>query len=159
MKYSLLLGKWIGIAIITPLILSLPAVADPNSPPACTIQSSSSLNFGAYNVFSIAPLNTTTTLQINCTPTENPPATTTSFSRGNSPSFYPRQMRNSQGESLNYNIFTSGNTIVLGDGTDGTETLNSNAANSEFIIEGTIPPLQDVRSDIYTDNLTIIVNF
>ncbi|MCT7951351.1 spore coat U domain-containing protein [Ancylothrix sp. C2] len=150
-----------GVVITTNLAATLPGFAqNPNR--SCTI-TPSPLNFGFYDVFSTTPLTASSSLQIACTSPGNSTvqSVTTSLTRGNAPTFNPRQMRNNANESLNYNIFTDASrTIIWGDGTNGTTTIvRNNVLTVTLPIQGAIPAGQNVRAGTYTDIINITINF
>lgn len=168
------------------LALSTAHAASPQTTPvtvgaivssSCLIASATTLNFGAYNVFSASSAPGQSTISITCSAGSS---ITVALSVGsNSTSFSPRTMKDSSGNTLNYNLYTASVTnagctggTVWGDGTSGTVTEPNPStpalvASSRFTpvpltVYGCIPSGQDVTggpTETYTDVITITVSF
>jgi len=128
--------------------------------PSCTI-SATSVNFGNYNVFAGAALDSTGTISYRC----NAAAAniTIALSRGTSSTYTPRTMALS-GEIMNYNLYTNAaRTTIWGDGTGGTavhfQGNPPNNSNVNVTIFGRIPAGQDVRAGSFTDTISATINF
>ena len=129
---------------------------------ACSV-SATGINFGTYDVFVTAPLDSTGTVTVTCD--QAPPADVTIAigPSGTSGGFNPRQMRSaSSPDRLNYNLFVNaGRSTVWGDGAAGTSTvfLKNVVKNRPVLttIYGRIPPRQDVSVGTYTDSLTVTI--
>ena len=137
---------------------------------ACTV-STMPVNFGSYDMFSSAPLDSTGSITIDCSippPPPNPPVDVR-IAIGQSPnsgSFIPRSMRKISGSDLlNYNLYTnSSRTLVWGDGTGGTSvitlnTVNRNAPPRVMMVYGRIPTGQDVSAGSYSDTLVVTITW
>lgn len=129
---------------------------------ACRV-STTGLNFGAYDVFSAVPRDTTGTVTVECD--TNPPTDVTIAigASGGSGGFNPRQMRLTAGaDRLNYNLFTTASmSTVWGDGSAGTSTVFLSKVNKNHpvttTIFGRISPGQNVSVGSYSDTLTVTI--
>ena len=127
--------------------------------PSCTV-STTSVNFGSYNVFTGSDTDSTGTITIDCNGSAHDIVVT--LSKGASSSFSPRTMlRGSEG--LSYNLYRdAARTSVWGDGTAGTSTYtNPNPPNSPFNVPiyGRVPAGQDVSAGVYSDTVSAVINF
>ncbi len=135
---------------------------------ACSV-SATGINFGNYDVFLTAPLESTGSITIDCRtppPPPNPPVDVV-ISIGPSPhsgGFIPRKMKHSSlSDLLNYNLFTSPSmSSIWGDGTSGTSTViktkvNKNDPPIVTTVYGRIPSGQDVSAGIYRDFVTATI--
>jgi len=129
---------------------------------ACKV-TTTSMNFGSYDVFVTTPLDSTGTLTVSCD--QNPPTNVTVAigPSANSGGFNPRTMRNaSTPDRLNYNLFTNASmNVVWGDGTAGTarvvlQKVNKNQPQTATIY-GRISPGQNVSVGSYSDHLTVTI--
>ena len=92
-------------------------------------------------------------------------------SAGTSASFTTRTMTTTVGTTvypLNYNLYQdAANTLIWGDGTGGSQadtvTLtrhgNNNTITTNITVYGAVAPAQDPAPGIYTDGITVTVNF
>lgn len=118
------------------------------------------VNFGAYDVFSTSPTDSTGSVTILCDAT-----TTVATSIGQSPNsggFNPRRMKHSSlGDLMIYNLYTDGSrTIIWGDGTGGTSTVTRKAIKNkplDLTVYGRIPPGQDVSGGLYGETLVVTI--
>jgi spore coat protein U-like protein len=137
---------------------------------ACTV-SAVGVAFGVYtpanpgNLDASGSINVTCTLDTGWWQTFN---YTASFSTGSAPSYAPRQMVRSGGtQQLSYNIFNSGYSQVLGNGTGGTITVSGSIfvwlfdpSNSVVTpLAGRVPPLQNAVPGSYLDTIIVTLNF
>ena len=127
---------------------------------SCVI-SVTDVDFGAYDVFAAAPVQSTGTIAYRCG--NRVKDVTITISRGQSATYTPRVMFRG-GDSLFYNLYMdAARTAVWGDGTSGTGVYSvDNARNNREVIVtiyGNIPPLQDVTAGTYTDDVTATINF
>lgn len=129
---------------------------------ACHV-TTTGLNFGAYDVFSAVPRDTTGTATVSCD--ENPP-TDIIVSIGpsaGSGGFNPRQMRRAGGSDLlGYNLYTTASmSTVWGDGSAGTSVISLKNVNRNrpvtTIIYGRIPDGQNVSVGSYAETLTVTI--
>jgi spore coat protein U-like protein len=126
---------------------------------ACTI-SAASVNFGAYNVFNAAPLDSTGTVTCQCA--NNDRDVQVFLSAGQSGSYFPRTMGKGS-ESLPYNLFTdAARTSIWGDGSGGTVAYFNNRPRTQVFvltIYGRIYSGADVSSGSYSDSVVATINF
>lgn len=124
----------------------------------CTFSSVTNVNFGTYDVFGSANVDSTGSISISCT---GRPSWLLSLSQGaNASTYLPRYMVNA-GTLLNYNLYTDpARTTVWGDGTGGTVTV-SGTGNGTFTntVYGRIPPSQNASAGLNSDTVVITVNF
>jgi spore coat protein U-like protein len=122
------------------------------------------ISFGAYDVFSNTPKDSTGTISVDCD--ESPPPTVVirvgpSFNSGG---FRPRQMRHTtRPDRLNYNLFTdSSMSVVWGDGTQGTLTVSNKVhKNRPWVatLYGRIPARQDVSVGTYRETVSVTITW
>ncbi len=123
---------------------------------------STSVNFGSYDIFLSAPTDSTGAVSIYCNQ-ENiitvsiGPSTT-------SGSFNPRQMKLTTGTDLmDYNLYRDASrTQIWGDGTGGTFTVSGNLTRKgteNYIVYGRIPAAQDISAGLYMETLTVTLNW
>jgi spore coat protein U-like protein len=125
----------------------------------CTI-STTSVNFGSYDVFAGTPTDTTGTVSFTCSGNAD---VTITLSKGASSSYNPRTL-NGGADTLNYNLYKdAARTTVWGDGTGSTSThTQTNVPNNtaqNLTIYGRIPASQDVRAGTYNDSVTVTIDF
>jgi spore coat protein U-like protein len=127
--------------------------------PKCSFDSSSSVDFGTYDVNAQAPNNFGVgSLAIRCQGGGGPFEVT--LSAGQSNSFSARDLRSGVNH-LSYNLYTTAARNVIwsdGSGRGGTLFAKKNTT-THLDIFGQIPALQDVAVGTYTDNIAAIVNF
>jgi spore coat protein U-like protein len=148
----------LALAVLAGVLLA--STASAQSSPSCTI-STTSVNFGNYNVFDSAAVVSTGTITYSC----NAHATniSISLSKGSSSSYNPRLMVKGA-EALAYNLFTDATrTSVWGDGTGGTSVYSRanppNNSNLSLTVYGQIPPGQDVSAGTFSDTVSATINF
>lgn len=127
---------------------------------ACTI-STTSVNFGTYNVFSTTPLDSTGSVTYTCESKDKNIVVT--LDRGGAPTFNPRQMSKGS-EKLNYNLYlNAARTTIWGDGTGGTSThTDKNPTPFQAItvtIYGRVPASQDVTAGSYSNTVVATILF
>jgi spore coat protein U-like protein len=128
--------------------------------PSCTI-STTSVNFGSYNVFSGADLDSTGRVTYNCNATAF--NITVSLSKGGSGTYSPRRMSKGA-EVLSYQLYrNSARTNIWGDGTGGTVVYTradpANNTNVNLTVYGRIPAGQDVSAGTFSDTVVAVINF
>ncbi len=128
---------------------------------SCTV-STTSMNFGNYDVFASTATTGTGFITLSCAPGAN--VTIGIGASTNSGGFYPRMLQNdSLADTLNYNLYTSATMIqVWGDGANGTITVNFTNVkknNSPITIYGKIDPLQNVSIGSYSDQLVVTISY
>jgi spore coat protein U-like protein len=116
--------------------------------------------FGAYNVFSSAPVDSTGSVTYSCNGNLNFVLIT--MTKGRSTTFQPRQLGKGT-ERLDYNLFRDpARTVVWGDFTGGTwayTDINPEKQSTTVTVYGRIPPGQDISAGSYTDTVTVVINF
>ncbi len=131
---------------------------------ACSV-STTAMNFPSYDVLSMIPADSTGSIILSCD--ETPPAKTV-VSMGqsfNSGGFNPRQLNHSfAADILTYNLYTDATyTIIWGDGVGGgltvKKTVTKNQSPVTLTVYGRIPALQNVGSGLYSDSLTVTVDW
>jgi spore coat protein U-like protein len=135
------------------------AATDAAAAGQCSV-STSSINFGTYDVFDTAPNDSTGTVTLNCN--GGAKNVTVEISRGGASSFALRRMVNGASQ-LRYNLYlNAARTIMWGDGTGGTQSHNlDNPPNNQDVsltIFARIAAEQDVSSGSYSDSVTVTVN-
>jgi spore coat protein U domain-containing protein, fimbrial subunit CupE1/2/3/6 len=148
----------LALAVLAGMLHASEASAQPA--PSCTI-SATSVNFGNYNVFNSAAVDSTGTITYSCN--SHATSITISLSKGASSSYNQRIMIKGA-ESLTYNLFTdAAKTSVWGDGTGGTSVYSrtnpSNNTNVNLTVYGQIPPGQDVSAGTFSDTVSATINF
>jgi spore coat protein U-like protein len=151
------------------LAAAAPCVANAVS---CTA-SVPALNFGAYNVFGAAPLQSATTLSVSCAKTASDASGTIAvgytiaLSTGSSATYAQRRLASGP-DTLGYNLYAnSARTLIWGDGTGGSRlasdsmnlTNGSPARTRTHTIFGQIPALQDAAVGSYTDAILVTVTY
>ena len=134
--------------------------AGPADAAKCTI-ATTPVVFGTYNVFTIAPTDSTGTVVYNCNGGAKNVWIT--ISRGTSSTFNPREMAKGV-ERLGYNLYRDApRSTVWGDFTGGTSVhLDPNPPNDNDInvtVYGRIPAGQDISAGAYADTVTVEINF
>jgi spore coat protein U-like protein len=134
--------------------------ARPAEAAKCTIVTTPVV-FGTYNVFTVAPTDSTGTVVYNCNGGAKNVWIT--ISRGTSSTFNPRQMAKGV-ERLGYNLYRDApRSSVWGDLTGGTGVhLDPNPPNNSDIsvtVYGRIPAGQDISAGAYADTVVLEINF
>lgn len=151
-------ARVLAIAVLA-AVFGAPATARAQGGNGCAI-SATGVNFGTYNVFSAAPVQSTGGLTFRCGAAVA--AVRVSLSTGQSGTFSPRTLTGT-GDGLAYNLYrNAGRTEIWGDGSGGTFDMPMTPEKNTWIpltIYAQIPPLQDVRAGAYTDTITAIIQF
>lgn len=129
----------------------------------CSI-STTPIVFGVYNVFTIAPIDSTGSVVYRCNGNPNVLIT---ISSGQNGTFSPRAMTKTSGggtDKMAYNLYLdAARTTVWGDYSSGTSAFVDNSPQNnreqEATIYGRIPAQQDVSAGSYADTVTITLNF
>ncbi len=148
----------VGIAVLVGALAAGAANA------ACNV-TATGINFGGYDVFATAPLDSTGSVTVTCD--DVPPANPViAISAGAAGTFLPRRMRHaSLPDVLNYNVFTSpAMAAVWGDGTGGTATVAAgrvprNRPPRPVTIYARIPAGQNVSAGTYSDTLVVTITW
>ena len=129
---------------------------------SCTFGSVTGVDFGIYDVFNPSPTRATGTITYSCKKVGGVQYMRMSFSTGSSGSFANRTLR-SGGGMMNYNLYPDAvNSRVWGDGTGTTYEYSIDPVDRRpdtLFVYGTIPPGQDVGVGVYTDTITVTMNF
>jgi spore coat protein U-like protein len=125
----------------------------------CKITNISHFNFGNYDVANPIPADSVGSITIAC---EKNTKVTIQLDRGLYGTFMKRAMKHAHfPDLLYYNIFVDpGRTIIWGDGSGGTESVNVNVKAKNPItinIYGRIFPLQNVSVGPYSDTIIVII--
>lgn len=131
-----------------------------------------SVAFGAYNVFSATNDDSTGTVVVTCTKTASDPSGTITVTYeielgpGSSGNVSQRTMQ-SGANALNYNLYTNtARSQLWGNGVDAPSVSNnfslSNGTpsrNRSHTVYGRIPPLQDAAVGNYLDNVLVTIQY
>ncbi|MHC5717089.1 MAG: Csu type fimbrial protein [Nostoc sp.] len=137
--------------IILNCTTALPALSQ------CTVNVNN-INFGSYDVFNNSSTTTTGTITYNdCSSASS---INIYLSKGNAPSYTPRQLKNSNNNDvLNYNLYLDASgTLIWGNETNG-QYYTSSASSGTVSIYGIIPAKQNVSVGRYTDTITATINY
>jgi spore coat protein U-like protein len=118
------------------------------------------LHFGPYHPNRHMDRYSAGVIQVLC-PLNEPRATTVSLSTGSSGRYGDRTMVDGR-EELHYNLYVDpARTIIAGDGSNGTRTLEGRRTGNEtaFPVYGTLPAGQSVAAGSYSDNVVVTVEF
>jgi spore coat protein U-like protein len=142
-----------GLAFSSSLIPVDPALSQ------CAI-SVSSVNFGAYDIFSNIPKDITGSITYNCTGVNpTPTSVAIDLSQGNASNYNQRQLRNGT-DSINYNLYLdAAGQIIWGNASSGTSRYTSSVLNGNVTIYGRIPARQKVTAGTYSDTITVTIEF
>lgn len=150
---------------VLPFLLLLPFFLCGEARAACNV-AATGVSFGAYDVFSATPLDSTGSVTVSCDSVPPPDVVIEIGPSSGSGGFNPRQMRHaSRPDRLGYNLFTdSSRSAVWGDGTAGTRTVflkNVHRQKPPVVttIYGRIPPGQNVSTGTYSDTLTATITW
>jgi spore coat protein U-like protein len=153
------------LALLTPLAPPLAHAAVLN----CTV-SATSVAFGTYVPLQPGALIGTGTMTAICTVNSHRNTLTVDLSAGESGSFTTRTLTTTAGTPtpLNYNLYLdAADTLIWGDGTGGSQANtvtitrhgNNNTITTNLTVYGAVAPAQDPAPGIYTDGITVSVNF
>jgi spore coat protein U domain-containing protein, fimbrial subunit CupE1/2/3/6 len=151
--------SWTRMLIATVATLCVFGTSTAYAAGSCTI-STTSVNFGSYNVFTGSATDSTGTIRIDCNGAAANIVVT--LSKGASASFSPRTMLKGA-EALSYNLYTdSTRTSIWGDGTGGTSTYTNASPGAQpfnVTVYGRVPAGQDVSAGVYSDTVSAVINF
>lgn len=128
---------------------------------ACSL-SVTSVSFGAYDVYAVAPSDSTGTITYRCTGGSDKDIRI-SISQGSSSMFAPRTLQRG-GEALGYNLFRdSAFSQIWGDDTGGTSTyfIHNPPNNKDVVLTvfARIPAGQDVPVGSYSDTVVVTLDY
>ena len=115
------------------------------------------VNFGSYDVFSNAALNSTGNIDVNCAIGDG---YIIAISAG-SGTYIKRAMINGT-HKLNYNLYTAANrAVVWGGSTSGATTLSGSGTGESVnhVVYGGIPPHQNVPAGSYSAIVIVEITF
>ncbi len=146
--------RLLAAALAAGLLAADPAAA------ACTV-SATPVAFGTYDVFATTPVDSTGSVTYRCQARDR--NITITLDAGGGGSFSARRMSGA-GDTLRYNLYLdAARTTVFGDGTGGTALYrDQNPPNNRDVtvpIYGRIPAGQDVGAGLYSDVVTVTINF
>lgn len=126
---------------------------------ACAV-TTTSINFGNYDVGLTLPNDSTGTITVTCDKTSQ--VTIMIGPSPNSGVFNPRRMKHlTLSDFLQYNLFTDASrTVIWGDGTQGTSAIIRKVIKAKpeiATVYGRIPAGQDVSAGQYSDTLTVTI--
>ncbi len=146
-------GHWCHL-FAAGLPFGLIAMTTPAQALSCAV-TPQSVPFGSYDTRGSAPVDGVGTIRVAC---DADTSFTVSVGRG-SGSYEAREMRNGT-DVLDYNLYTdAGRTIVWGDQTMGGSTVSGSGTSVDLAIYGRIPARQNVKAGVYSDAVTMTVNF
>jgi spore coat protein U-like protein len=146
------------LAVATALLLAS-SFAAPAGAVTCQIDSITGLNFGSYNVFSSAALDSTGELSFTCTDFTQGDSVRIELGPGSAGSGPKRTLRNGA-FVLEYNLYSDlGRTIVWGTGTEDDVSVLLESGGNEVDIFGRIEANQNAHTGAYTDNVLVTVVF
>ena len=123
---------------------------------ACSINVTG-VNFGTYDVFSNAALDSTGKINMNC-----PSGVGYSISLSGGSGNHTQRVMSNGAHALNYNLYTAANrAFVWGDATSGGASVSGSGTGMSVnhVVYGRIPPRQNVRAGSYSDTINLIITF
>jgi spore coat protein U-like protein len=127
----------------------------------CTI-TATPISFGSYNSFAAFPLDATSDISINCDASVSYLIRLDAGANSGG-TFNPRKMLLSGGgDILNYNLYrNAARTEIWGDGTNSTFILSGTGSgvNTPWLVYGRMPGRQNVGVGIYTDSITVTIEW
>ena len=151
---STLAGTRKGNLLVSWLIVAFALTAQQGH--ACTLNVTG-VNFGSYDVFSNAALDSTGNIDVNC---DSGVGYSMALTAGGGT--HTQRVMNSGGHRLNYNLYTAANrAVVWGDATSGTVTVNGTGigVNVNHGVYGRIPALQNLHAGSYSDIIIVELTF
>lgn len=126
---------------------------------ACSVNPTS-VAFGVYSPFNVAPTDTAGTLRVSCDTTTV--GYTLLLNPGGAGTYAPRRLGGGA-YTLAYNLYADAlRTVIWGDGSGGTTTVSGAFALPGAIdhtVYGRVPAQQNVGAGTYTDTITVTLNF
>lgn len=143
--------------------VSIYLTSTPASAMSCSILSVSSVAFGPYNVFAVAPVSSLGSIRYKCTEVGGSDSIIVHLSSGDASSYAPRTLLQGAYE-LDYNLYTTAAyTTVWGDGSAGTSYYGpvtpQEGLETSITIYGQIPAQQNARVGAYSDTIVATVIF
>jgi spore coat protein U-like protein len=129
---------------------------------SCAITDVASVALGSYDVFDLAPLDSSGTLTYECTGVQATDSIRIEISAGGSGTFSPRAM-SAGAAALSYNLYLDAARIsVWGDGSGGTSTygpLQPAEGSTSIPIYGRAPGGQNASPGNYGDTVVVTLVF
>lgn len=157
--------RWFGAVLL--LCAALGGARDALALADCTV-SASSVDYGTYDVFNLSDADAAGNVRVSCSLLGLISLLVNYdilLSTGLSGSYAPRKMYNGS-NVLTYNLYTtSSRTTVWGDGTGGTSFINDGyllgllTVTLDYPVYGRLPAQQDVPAGLYSDTITVTVNY
>ena len=142
--------------VTVPWLVALALTLTAQQGHACTLNVGG-VNFGSYDVFSKAALDSTGNIAVNC-----PSGVGYSMALTAGAGTHTQRAMGSGAQRLNYNLYTAANrAIVWGDATSGTVTVNGTGTgvSVNHAVYGRIPARQNVHRGSYSDTIIVELNF
>ena len=139
-----------------PWLVALASTLTAQQSHAC-ILNVTGVNFGSYDVFSNAALNSTGNIDVNC-----PSGVRYSIALSEGGGSHTQRVMSSGAHRLNYNLYTEANRgVVWGDATSGTARVTGTGVgvSVNHAVYGRIPALQNVHSGSYSDVVNVLLTF
>jgi spore coat protein U-like protein len=141
---------------LAPLFTALAFTLTAQQGHACTLNVTG-VNFGSYDVFSNAALDTTGNIDVNC---PSGVGYTMALTAGGGT--HTQRVMNSGAHTLNYNLYiTTKRAVVWADSASGTVTVNGTGigVSVNHWVYGRIPAHQNVHYGSYSDIIIVELNF
>ena len=129
---------------------------------ACSV-SATGVSFGVYSILALAPNDSTGSVVLQCSPSDK--NIRISLSAGSGGTYLARALTQSSNQLL-YNLYVdAARTVVWGDGTGGTSTVDipnwtgGPNAPQTHVIYGRMPAQQDAAAGTYSDSIVVTVDF
>lgn len=144
-------GQWGTGAAAAGLIVALAA---PAAAATCSV-SPQGVSFGSYDTLSSTALDGVGNINVSC---DASVSFTASLSTGGSGTFDPRRMA-AGSDQLNYNLYTDATrTVVWGDGI-GASNVSATGTSVDLSVYGRIPARQTVPANVYSDTITVTIDY
>jgi len=142
--------------VLVPWLVALAFALTAQQGHACTLNVTG-VDFGSYDVFSNAALDSTGNIDVNC-----PSGVGYSIELSEGGGTQTQRVMGSGVHRLNYNLYIAANrAVVWGDATSGTVTVNGTGIGGSVNhwVYGRILALQNVHPGSYSDIIIVELNF
>lgn len=149
------------LALAASLLTAVALWPDGAQAQTCTVSVRSNVAFGTYDPLLSGNLDTTAQIRVSCKKPGSIPFFTVKIGTGSAGSYTPRRMYKGA-ESLTYNLYLDGSySTVWGDGTSGTSFITNNnpVGTQDYTVYARTPLGQDVSAGVFTDVVTVTVEF
>lgn len=155
--------SWRRVPLLCAGLLLVGALVSAAHASECAFAGVVGVNFGGYDVFSPAPLDSTGSITVRCTGVGPGDTVLVSLSRGASASFFPRLLPNAR-TPLAYNLYLdAARLVVWGDGSGGSTPYGPvqpvDGSDLVLPIYGRVPAQQNVVAGSYSDTLVVTIQF